>query len=108
MTNKQINFLRYIKKPKSVSKVLAKYKLEDYRYIYSYLDIFNNAYFSFDSTCTMIYATNRGIEIVENRNRQYVFFWIPVVISIIALISSFKHELLWLLQSIVQLLKLSS
>lgn len=41
----------------------------------------------------------------EKQRKSNIHFWIPVIISIIALVKSFDKELIWLSKQLMQLLK---
>ena len=43
---------------------------------------------------------------LEERRRKRVYAWVPITISVVALIGAYRQELLWLLQAIMRLLRL--
>lgn len=52
-----------------------------------------------------ITITAKGKEFIENQSSQKFRFWLPIIISIAALIGAYRKELLLLAQILLQLLK---
>lgn len=52
-----------------------------------------------------IYLTAKGITFFNDRKNEKIQFWIPVIISFLALLKSFDKEILWLSKQIMQILK---
>ena len=72
-------------------------------------DLSNNGYFFnyatyIDEGCR-VQLTNKGISYFKTKRTEQLRFWIPVSISVISLISSFRYEIIWLLTQLMQLLK---
>ncbi len=72
-------------------------------------DLSNNGYFFnfvkyIDEGCR-VQLTNNGISYFETKRTEQLRFWIPVSISVISLISSFRYEITWLLTQLMQVLK---
>ena len=108
LTDNQMKFLKYVYKPKTIKQVLKKFKLKNYTEIN---DLFDNpvTYFTYSNdkldNNTKISLTISGRADVDYSKRVFRKFWIPTVISIIALLKSFSEELALLLKLLMQLLK---
>lgn len=108
LTRHQIKILKYIRKPKTYLSVTQKFKINSYRNFVSTMyqdELLFDYEFEPITDDTLIQAINTAIALLEDYERRYKHFFIPVVISIIALIKSFMPELALLWKQLMQLLK---
>lgn len=106
MTNEQRKILRIVHRYKFLGKILQKSKIENYAMLQ---DALENKYLIF-SDYEM--ADNTGVKLdnyakqeLQTFRREQLRFWIPVFISIVALIKSFMPEIISGMKLIMQLLK---
>ena len=88
--------------------MLKKFKVDDYSLFDIFPDFFK--YVNFDKNgedydASAVLLNTIGEAAVEQRQTDAVGKWMPISISILALISSTRAEILWLIQAISKLLK---
>lgn len=109
LTRKQVQILKFIFKPKTVREVMKKFNFEDLYALEITLLYKQQLLFAWEGNKlfedTHIYATNEAIAVIEERQQIFLRSYIPIVISVIALVKSFDKEILFLLQQLMQLLK---
>lgn len=115
LTKEQIKLLKYLyRKDTVLLEILGKKFSFDSKNTLSesYQAMFDlrmcklvEIYWKSDNSYDTIEINTDGKIFVENHTRQSRMFWIPTVISILALWATFMTELLWLLQQLMRLLK---
>lgn len=108
LSNHQIKFLKFIYHSKTIRQVRKKYKLNNYIDINNLIED-STLYFEYSDNVlnddTAIFLTDFGYATVDNERNISRKFWIPTIISIIALIKSFSAELAELLTVLMQVKK---
>lgn len=97
-----IRLLKNIKKRKVVRTVKINKDL-DYLFENGYIEM--TVYNSTDDYCAHPYLTEKGKAKLHTIRKQTAEKWIPIIISIIALIKSFMPEIILLMKQLLQLLK---
>ena len=102
LSRTHIRLLTQIKKDK-VIRVSKPNKDLDYLYELGYIEITQcdkpNDYYA------QPYLTEKGMARLDAERRYTLEKWIPIIISLIALVKSFIPEILWLTSQVMQLLK---
>ena len=118
MTNLQEKLYRSIlRRPRTLEELgrLCGYKTFEEFYDGGYYhDICNDEFWKHTesrkkepfSKTDVVSLDSDGIAELEERRRKRVYEWVPITISVIALIGAYRQELLWLLQAIMRLLRL--
>lgn len=89
-TARQYKHLNYIKKYPKLGSIKEKCKLKDYQDLYSLFDgrdLFERSDENYNDN-TKFYLKSSVRAVLDEYNRQNRRFWIPVIISIIALVLS--------------------
>lgn len=59
----------------------------------------------FEEENCRITISDKGLTYFDDKHDKWFRFWVPTIISIIALIGAYRQELAWLLQEVEKLLK---
>lgn len=99
-------FLKHYRKTNNRTMTSADFDIPRYKIDYlaakGLIDIV--PYKNGDPNCRITIA-DKGLTYFDEKQDKLFRFWIPVIISILALIGAYRQELVALLQAIVQLLK---